>query len=137
MKAQAINRELPSFPNPLKSDAIKKCLLVLILTAAVGTLEVVSLSGKFQQRSWPFSLCSSFFHSKFFDNLIQDKYLPENDDLAVDDSKKFHTHSSIVNTVFLTSPLNSQWEIFFVSINSLPHPSFFAILPLRSPPLFS
>lgn len=139
MEAKEFSRRLSRFGSTIKSYTTKKCLLVLILIFAVGTLELVSLSEKFQQRSWQFSSCLSHFQSHFLDNLTQDKYLPsENDDLAVDDSKKFHTQFSIVNPGFLTSPpLNSQLEIFFVSINSLPYPSFFALLPLRSPPFFS
>jgi hypothetical protein len=139
MKAQEIYRRLYSMGSTTKSVTTKKCLLILILISAFGTLELVSLSEKFQERSWPFSLCLSLFQSHFLDNLMQDKYLPiENDDLAVDGSKKFHTQFSIVNTGCLTfPPLSSQWEIFFVSINSSPYPSFFALLPLRSPPLFS
>jgi hypothetical protein len=118
---------------------------VLVLVAAIGTLGLISSSYKVPQQSWPLNCDSSVFHSHFFNNLVAQKSILADEDDTIDKDyfnvegfKKFFNLLSIVNPGFLTSPnLNLAREVIFDSINSSPYTSFFALLPLRSPPFFS
>ena len=139
VNARETNKTTYSVAGTMKSNIVQTCLLVLILTATAGTLKLVFFSDRFEPKSSPFGSYSALFQSHFLDIFIQNEFLAlENNDLAVNGAKKSHAQPSIVETGFLTSPTpNSRWKIFFLSIDSSPYPPFFALLPLRSPPLFS
>ncbi len=125
---------------------VVKYLCVLIVIAVIGTLGLTSLPQKVPHKSWILTLTPSVLHSHFLNNLIQQNYtIPSKDDLDTDKDdftveglKKFFGFFSIANLKFLTSSaLNPNWESLN-SIDSSPYNiTFFASLPLRSPPLFS
>lgn len=128
-----------------RPSVVKRCLLVLVLVAAMGTLGLISSSDKVPQQSWPLNSDSSVFHPHFFINLVAQKSILADEDDTIDKYnfniegyKKLFNLFSIANPRFLISPnLNLTWETICDSINSSPYTSFFALLPLRSPPLFS
>ncbi len=128
-----------SFSISNKFRVKKNCIIALFLIASIGTGKVISSYWEFQDISFPFSLCSSLSHSNSLNILIQDKYLSiENDDLLADAPKKFNSQISTFNPGILNPhPVGPQYVNLFDRINSSPYPSFFASLPLRSPPVFS
>ena len=142
MRAKNIMQILSRLSGVTGSDTVKRWLCVLIAIAIIGALGPISSSQEVQQKSWLFTSNSFIFHSHFLDNLIQEEYVlldneNDEDDFTVEGSQIFRELFSIANIKFLTSPLNSHWEIFFDAIKSSPYISFFASPPLRSPPLFS
>jgi len=139
LRGMEITRKSINFGISDKFCAGKNCLIALVLIASIGTVELISSYWEFQDTSCEVSSCPSFSKLNSLDILIQDKYLPtENDDLFADAPQKFNSEVSTFNLGILTShPPTSQYETLFDRISSSPYLSLFASLPLRSPPVFS
>ena len=145
MNGKDIIEKFCSFCGVSRPGVVKRCLLVLMLVVGIGTLGLISSSEKVQQGSLRFDARSSIFYSHFVNNLIKQDYIlyeeddtNDRDNFNIEGYKKLFNLFSIANPKFLISPnLNLTWETICDSINSSPYTSFFALLPLRSPPLFS
>ena len=127
-----------------KTDIVKKYLRVLTIIAVVGTLGLMSLPQRSQQKSWISASNLSIFQSRFINNLIKQEFLlPDEDNTNIDDFsvesfKKFHKWFSIANFKLVANSFsNPHLEIFFDAVKFSPYILFFASIPLRSPPLFS
>jgi hypothetical protein len=143
MKAIDIMHIFSSLSGVTGLDTVKKWLCVLIVIAGIGTLGPISLPQEVQQKSWLLTSSPLIFHPYLLDNLVQEKgiildedhFTLDGDDCAIQRSQIFLELSPIANVKLLTSPLiNLHWVTFFDTIKSSPYVSFFASLPLRSPP---
>jgi hypothetical protein len=116
-------------------DTVKRYLCVLILFALVGAFGSVFYH-KGQEKSWPFT-SSSFIHRlHLLHGLIQRKYVLKQDSTVKDFLESFKQFSAR-NLELLACPLNSHLSVFFDGVKHSSYIAFFALFPLRSPPLFS
>ena len=112
-------------------------LFILILIISIGSLRLIRVFERTQHESHLFTSSPCVYHLSFFDNLIQQNYL-FSDEPNIEDFKNLLTLFLTVGAGFLTTTLNLRrgWEISLGMRKSYPS-SFFASLPLRSPPVLS
>ena len=125
------------------SDIVKKCLnvlIILIIFSVIGAfLEPSSLFEEIYQKSKLFAKSTLNPESS---DLIHEKYAPFIDNFAIvssrlQTSKILRESFSTVNFKSLNPIVNSTWETLSYTRKPSPYISVFALLPLRSPPLFS
>ncbi len=127
------------------SQNVKNCLFVIVLVAAIGSFGLISTSYKTQQNPCSLKSHSSVFHFHFLNNLSNQNYIVNDEDDTTDsDNFNAESYKRLFNLLSVTTPgfltslnLNLTREALFDPIDSSPYTSFFALLPLRSPPLFS
>lgn len=144
MRVKDIMQIFSRLTEATRTDTVKKYLSVLTIIIVVGTLGLISLPQRSQQKSWISASNASTFQSHFINNLIKQEYLlPDEDNTNIDDFseesfKKFHKWFTITNFELVANTfINPHLEIFFDAGKFSPYISFFASIPLRSPPLFS
>jgi hypothetical protein len=110
-------------------------ILILIVIVVTGASRLISLSEKLQHESLIFTSSSYVFNLPFLDDFTQQKYLLP-DGPTIEDFKNLLTLFLTVSTGFLTTTLNLRWGIS-LDVRKPSPSSFFASLPLRSPPVLS
>jgi hypothetical protein len=142
MKAQHIMQIFSRNSGVIGSDTVNKCFYILIVISVLGTLGLISVSKKAQQKSWLFTSSIPRSPSLNINNSITHGYLlldnVENDDPIVEHLKLFSKLFAVAIGLFLiASFINSHWKFLFDEIKCFLNISFFSPLSLRSPPLFS
>ncbi len=152
MKFKSTTRTYRRLIGEIKSNAAKRVLYVLTIIPVVGTLGLTSLPQISQQEpDWISALSGPIFRLYFINNVSQESYLSPDkgnsdidednsniDDFRVESFKRFQGQFWIAHPRLLTNHfINKHWEIFIDTGRYSPYISFFASLPLRSPPLFS
>ena len=127
-------------------DTVKKylCILIMIIIG-LGILGLIPSFQGLRQKPWSFNSNLFIFHPHPLGNLDKQNYaLLDEDDFGVDKDDLTLGSSNIpfelfplVHVKLLISPfINSRMGIFFDEVKSSTYNSIFALLPLRSPPIF-
>jgi hypothetical protein len=126
------------FSGTSKSDTLKSYICLLTAILVISTLGSTPISTKVKHK-FSLSASSSFiFRPHALDNLNKEKYaLLDKDDFTIENCQVFHKAFSLDSSKLLIYPLGSHCGFFLDIGKSSVYISFFASLPLRSPPLFS